>query len=109
MFCVQNTLYRDHDGRVYQEFLNTLSKAKRENWESKRVRMAIMYQSLPRSQSLDYVFAKLYAVVLPFVQIFKEVDAVLKPWPHLVKLFLHFLTPQDCTEMNMVSRISIIV
>lgn len=33
---------------------------------------------------------------------------MLKPWPHLVKLFLHFLTPQDCTEINMVSRIGII-
>ena len=37
------------------------------------------------------------------MQVFEEVDKLLKPWPHLVKLFLEFLTPEDCIETNMVS------
>ena len=42
-----------------------------------------------------------FALIL-FFQIFEEVDRVLKPWPHLVKLFIHFLTPEECIETSMV-------
>lgn len=36
-------------------------------------------------------------------QLFRKVQQILQPWPHLIKLFTEFMEPQDCLEAEVVS------
>lgn len=68
--------------------------AKRENWTPSKVHATRIKCGCPR---LTKHFS--------FNQVYRKVQLILQPWPHLLKLFTEFLEPQDCIEANAVSPV----
>ena len=89
--CVQAEL--SGAPKVYDEFLKALLQAKELQWSPKQV-----------CPVRSCVVAAVTGECCSCLQIYTRMVAILEDWPHLVRIFADFLSPQDAADVNAVSQ-----